>query len=107
MEWKPISTASFDRELELAIFDYDGTHVLVFPCHRIIGRALSSPPLPSARAVYVRTRPQHGPTNANSINSPVRLAESSSTGNSYRRGRSGLAWYGGNNDALKLLMSSV
>ncbi len=52
-------------------------------------------------------RPQHGPTNANSINSPVRVAESSSTGNSYRRGRFGLAWYGGNNDALKLLMSSV
>jgi hypothetical protein len=30
MEWKPISTASFDRELELAVFDYDGTHVLGF-----------------------------------------------------------------------------
>ena len=38
---------------------------------------------------------------------PCKLAKSSSTGNSYRRGRSGLAWYGGNNDALKLLMSSV
>jgi hypothetical protein len=62
---------------------------------------------PSARAVCVRKRPQHGPTNANSINSPVRVAESSSTGNSYRRGRFGLAPYGGNNDALKLLMSSV
>jgi hypothetical protein len=67
----------------------------------------SEPPCPSARAVCVRKRPQHGPTNANSINSPVRVAESSSTGNSYRRGRFGLAWYGGNNDALKLLMSSV
>ena len=67
----------------------------------------SEPPCPSARAVCVRKRPQHGPTNANSINSPVRVAESSSTGNSYRRGRFGLTWYGGNNDALKLLMSSV
>jgi hypothetical protein len=37
MEWKPISTASFDRELELAVFDYDGTHVLVFPRRRIVG----------------------------------------------------------------------
>ena len=67
----------------------------------------SEPPCPSARAVCVRKRPQHGPTNANSINSPVQFAESSSTGNSYRRDRFGLAWYGGNNDALKLLMSSV
>ena len=46
----------------------------------------------SARAVCVRKRPQHGPTDANSINSPVRVAESSSTGNSYRRGRFG--WRG-------------
>ena len=65
------------------------------------------PSCPSVRAVCVHKRPQHGPTNANSINSPVRVAETSSTGNSYRRGRFGLAWYGGNNDALKLLMSSV
>jgi hypothetical protein len=32
----------------------------------------SEPPCPSACAVCVRKRPQHGPTNANSINSPVR-----------------------------------
>jgi hypothetical protein len=37
----------------------------------------SEPPCPSACA---GKRPQHGPTNANSINSPVRLAESSSAG---------------------------
>ncbi len=37
MEWKPISTAPFDRELELAVFDYDGQDALVFPCRRIVG----------------------------------------------------------------------
>jgi hypothetical protein len=34
MEWKPIATAPFDRDLELAVIDYDGTHTLVFPCRR-------------------------------------------------------------------------
>jgi len=34
MEWKPISTAPFDRELELAVIDRDGAHALAFACHR-------------------------------------------------------------------------
>jgi hypothetical protein len=37
MEWKPISTAPFDRDLELAVVDRDGPHALVFPCRRILG----------------------------------------------------------------------
>ena len=38
MEWQPISTAPFDRELELAAFDTRGRpHALVFPCRRILG----------------------------------------------------------------------
>ena len=36
MEWKPIATAPFDRDLELAVIEYDGTHALVFPCRRIL-----------------------------------------------------------------------
>lgn len=36
MEWKPASTAPFDRDLELAVIGYDGTHALVFPCRRIL-----------------------------------------------------------------------
>ena len=36
MEWKPIATAPFDRDLELAVIDYDGTHALVFPCRRVL-----------------------------------------------------------------------
>jgi len=36
MEWKPVASAPFDRNLELAVIDYDGCHALVFPCCRIL-----------------------------------------------------------------------
>jgi hypothetical protein len=36
--WRPISTAPFDRDLRLAIIDQLGVvHALVFPCRRILG----------------------------------------------------------------------
>lgn len=35
--WRDISTAPFDRDLELAVLDGDGPHALVFPCRRIVG----------------------------------------------------------------------
>jgi hypothetical protein len=34
--WQEISTAPFDRDLELAVIDGDGPHALVFPCRRIL-----------------------------------------------------------------------
>ena len=34
--WQPISTAPFDRDLELAVIDSGEPHVLVFPCRRIL-----------------------------------------------------------------------
>jgi hypothetical protein len=38
MDWKPISSAPFDRYLELAVFDAHGQpHALVFPSRRILG----------------------------------------------------------------------
>jgi hypothetical protein len=37
MEWQRIVTAPFDRDLELAVIDYDGVHALAFPCRRILG----------------------------------------------------------------------
>jgi hypothetical protein len=37
MEWQPIATAPFDRDLELAVINYDGVHALAFPCRRILG----------------------------------------------------------------------
>jgi hypothetical protein len=36
MQWQPISTAPFDRNLELAVFDKDKPHALVFPARRIL-----------------------------------------------------------------------
>ncbi|WP_318528576.1 MULTISPECIES: hypothetical protein [unclassified Mesorhizobium] len=33
--WKPIQNAPFGRDLELAVFDEDGEHALVFPCQRM------------------------------------------------------------------------
>jgi hypothetical protein len=35
--WLKIATAPFDRDLEVAVIDYDGLHPLVFPCRRILG----------------------------------------------------------------------
>jgi hypothetical protein len=35
MEWNPMSTAPFDRELP--VLDDDGAHALVFPCRRTLG----------------------------------------------------------------------
>jgi len=37
MNWMPISSAPFDRDLELAVIDRAGTHALLFPCRRILG----------------------------------------------------------------------
>lgn len=34
--WQPASTAPFDRDLELAVMDWDGPHALVFPCRRAL-----------------------------------------------------------------------
>jgi hypothetical protein len=37
MDWQPVSTAPFDRDLELAVINYGGTHALAFPCRSILG----------------------------------------------------------------------
>jgi hypothetical protein len=37
MEWKLIDTAPFDRDLELAVIDSTGEHVVAFPCRRLTG----------------------------------------------------------------------
>jgi hypothetical protein len=37
MEWQRIATAPFDRDLELAVINYDGLHALAFPCRRVLG----------------------------------------------------------------------
>jgi hypothetical protein len=40
--WQLISTAPFDRDLELAVLDEDGAHALVFPCRRILDGWINS-----------------------------------------------------------------
>ncbi len=35
--WHPISTAPFDRDLELAIIDSNGVRAITFPCRRVLG----------------------------------------------------------------------
>jgi GAF domain-containing protein len=40
--WQPVSSAPFDRDLELAVINYVGTHALVFPCRRVLGGWISA-----------------------------------------------------------------
>ncbi len=40
--WLPISSAPFDRDLELAVIGYDGVHALAFPCRRVFGGWIKS-----------------------------------------------------------------
>jgi len=54
MEWQAISTAPFDRNLELAVVEPDGIHSLVFPCRRVFQGWISS-----ATADPVRVHPTH------------------------------------------------
>src|SRR3974377_784370 len=42
MEWQRITSAPFDRDLELAVLDYDGVHALAFPCRRVLGSWLKA-----------------------------------------------------------------
>jgi hypothetical protein len=34
--WREITSAPFDRDLELAVIDEQGTHAVVFACRRIV-----------------------------------------------------------------------
>jgi hypothetical protein len=42
MDWQPVTTAPFDRDLELAVITDDGPHELVFPCRRVLGGWVSA-----------------------------------------------------------------
>jgi len=52
--WKSISLAPFDRDLELAVINYRGTHALVFPCRRILGGWVKS-----ENSERIELRPTH------------------------------------------------
>jgi len=60
MEWSPIASAPFDRDLELAVIDYDGAHALVFPCRRHLHGWINSKtkkPLDDLRPTHWREWP--------------------------------------------------
>jgi len=40
--WSIISTAPFDRDLEVAVIERGDSHPLVFPCRRILGGWMSA-----------------------------------------------------------------
>jgi hypothetical protein len=42
MEWERISTAPFDRDLELAVIDGKEWHALIFPCRRVLAGWVNS-----------------------------------------------------------------
>jgi hypothetical protein len=42
MTWLPLETAPFDRDLELAIIDFDGAHSVAFQCRRASDGWISS-----------------------------------------------------------------
>jgi hypothetical protein len=52
--WQPISTAPFDRDLELAVIDQEGPHTLVFPCRRVLHGWISA-----HTRLQIEVRPTH------------------------------------------------
>jgi hypothetical protein len=55
MEWQPIATAPFNRDLELAVLDAHGSpHALVFPCRKVLHRWVEA-----GTAVPVIVSPTH------------------------------------------------
>jgi len=52
--WQPISTAPFDRDLELAVVEGDGAHALAFPCRRTPGGWMNA-----ANNRRIEVRPTH------------------------------------------------
>lgn len=54
MEWQPVETAPYGADLELAVIDAKGIHMLVFPCRRIPAGWLKS-----ATNQWIAVHPTH------------------------------------------------
>jgi hypothetical protein len=37
MTWFKIESVPFERDIEVAVIDFDGPHAVVFPCRRVVG----------------------------------------------------------------------
>ena len=42
MDWKPISTAPYFSDLELAVIEKDDARAVAFPCRRVVGGWIAS-----------------------------------------------------------------
>jgi hypothetical protein len=54
MDWKPISTAPYSGDLELAVIKNDGAHAVEFPCRRVVGGWIAS-----ETNKWIKVRPTH------------------------------------------------
>lgn len=54
MEWQPIESAPFDRDLEVAVLEAGEIHRLVFPCRRVLRGWVSA-----RTATAVNVHPTH------------------------------------------------
>ena len=54
VDWKPISTAPYVGNLELAVIEKDGPHTVAFPCRRIVGGWIAS-----ETNKWIKVRPTH------------------------------------------------
>jgi hypothetical protein len=54
VDWKPISTAPYTGDLELAVIDRDGPHAVAFPCRRVVGGWIAA-----ETNKWIKVRPTH------------------------------------------------
>ncbi len=54
MDWKPISTAPYTGDLELAVVNKDGPQAVAFPCRRVVGGWITA-----ETNKWIKLRPTH------------------------------------------------
>jgi hypothetical protein len=54
VDWKPISTAPYTGELEIAVVDEHGAHAVAFPCRRVVGGWIAA-----ETNKWIKVRPTH------------------------------------------------
>jgi len=54
VDWKPISTAPYAGDLELAVIEKDGPHPVAFPCRRVVGGWIAA-----ETNKWIKVRPTH------------------------------------------------